>query len=367
MNKKYLFISYIVLLVGIYSCSRINKDSISKESVKSFNVIQPLQLDTVYNIKFVADVQAKRHIELRSKVSGYIRSIYVDEGQRVRKGDLLFKIHDLEYKEQLLKAQSQLMSAEAQLASKILEHRNTLSLFEDELISESEVSISKANLDAVSSAVEVAKSRVSSAELNLQYTEIRAPYDGVLNRIHYREGSLINSDEILTTLSDDKVVYTYFSVSENDYFTYFNNIELEDLEVELILPDGKVYSELGTIDAIEGIFDKETGSVSIRAKFNNSNYFLKHGATGTIIIKRLLKNALLIPQRSTFEIQDKIFAFVVDKNNIVEARPIKIIRRIGNCYAVERGIDYSSKIIYEGVKMVRSGQSISINEIPFRD
>lgn len=358
--------SFAIIAV-ILSCSSGDKKSISGSSDVSYNVIRPLRQDTVFVSKFVADIQAVRHIELRSRVNGYIESVFVDEGSRVKKDQILFKINDLEYKEELLKARSQLKSAEAQLATKQLEYDNAIKLYKEDLISGAEVSIARANLDAAKALVDVAKSRISSASLRLQFTEIRAPFSGVINRIFHREGSLINEDVKLSTLSEDERVFAYFSISERDFFSQLSKKDFIGAEVSLLLPNGVNYSEPGVVEVVEGVFDKETGSIAARAVFDNSKFYLKHGITGAILLKRKLDNALLVPQRSTFEIQDKVFVFVVGDDNIVQAQPITVLSRIGNCYVVSDGLDVDSRIFYQGVQLVRAGQKVSINEISFRD
>ncbi|MGQ0829710.1 MAG: efflux RND transporter periplasmic adaptor subunit [Bacteroidota bacterium] len=351
-----------IIRLSVYACLFITACTSDKEKndeQEKFSVINPVVTDTVYINDYVADIQSLQHVELRARIKGYIEKIYVDEGQAVKEGQILFSISRQEYEEDLSKARAMLKSAIADAKATELDLHNTKTLAEKNIVSKTEVEIAQSKLDALNAKIDEAKSSVASAELSLSYTEIRAPFNGVIDRIPNKTGSLIDEGALLTTLSDNKKVYAYFNVSEKEYlnFTSLDDSERKN-DISLILANNQIHNYEGGIEAVGGEINKNTGTITFRACFPNSDFLLKHGASGKVRIKNKIKNALLIPQKSTFEIQENIYVYVVDKNNVVRLRKILPSILLSQLYVVSSGLSANDKFVYEGIQKVKEGDKI---------
>lgn len=348
MNKISLVIS-IYSVICLTAC--ISKTEAKKEEEGKYTVTSALLMDTAFTKEYVAEIQSVQNIEIRAKVDGYLESINVDEGQHVNAGQLLFTIRPREYEAELMKAKAEAKTAE-------LEMQNTKTLADKNIVSQTELAMAEAKL-------EQAKAEQAIAELHLSYTQVKAPFDGVIDRIHFKTGSLIDNGSLLTSLSNNKEVYAYFNVSEAEYLDYKNRNSSNDKNVvSLILANGQEHKYKGTIETIEGEFDKEVGSIAFRAKFPNPDLLLKHGETGKVQLKVQLHNALIIPQEATFEIQDKIYVYAVDANNVVKSRNISIQQKMPNLYVVASGLSPNEKILLEGVQSVKEDEKIQSEFIP---
>ena len=323
-------------------------------------VTKPILIDTTYFIDYVADIHSIKNVDIRSRVKGYLDDILVDEGMPVKKGQILFRISSHEYKEELLKAKANLKNAIAEAKTAELNVQNVRILVEKNIVSNTELEMAKAKLAALDAKIEEADSQEESANLRLAYTEIRAPFDGILDRIPNKVGSLIDEGTLLTTLSDNSEVYAYFNVSEKEYLDFKSDVSGSySKSVKLILANNEEHKYLGQIETIEGEFDNATGSIAFRARFANPDKLLKHGSSGKIRLTRSVKSALIIPQKCTFEIQDKMFVYVVDNNNIVTARTVVPQLRIPHLYILASGITQNDKFIYEGIQDVREGMTVT--------
>lgn len=201
----------------------------------------------------------------------------------------------------------------------------------------------------------------------MSFSQIKAPYKGFINRIPQRIGNLIEEGAVLTTISDNRDVFAYFHLSETDYLHYISSKSKEESRfVHLILADQTHYPHIGKIEIIESEFDRSTGNIAFRARFPNPDRILKHGANGKIIVKERIENALLVPQKSTFEIQDKLYVFVVRKDSVVEQRSIQISDRVPHYFVVESGLSKDETILYEGVQSVRDGKKIAPDRIEIK-
>src|SRR6188768_356792 len=233
-----------------------------------------------------------------------------------------------------------------------LEMLNTKTLAEKNIVSKTEQSIAQAKLDE-------AKAELSLAQLHLSFTEIKAPFDGVVDRIRFKLGSLIDEGTLLTTLSDNKSMYVYFNVSESEYLDYKASKTNERNNVTLLLANGQTHKYKGTVETVEGEFDNETGNIAFRAKFPNPDLVLKHGETGKVQMNVPVRNALIIPQKATYEIQDKIYVYVLDQNNVVRSKNITIKNTLPDLYIVGSGLSENDKILLEGVQNVKEDDKIS--------
>jgi RND family efflux transporter MFP subunit len=357
--KNTLKIPAMVGLITLFAAcgAKINKE----KTIGAFPVTSPVIIDTVYNSDYVAEIHSRQNIEIRARIKGYMEKIHVDEGEKVIAGQLLFTISSQEYREELLKAQAMLKSAIADAKAAELDLQNVKTLSDKNIVSKTEFEMARSKFDALNAKTEEMRSYEASARLHLAYTEIKAPFEGVIDRIPNKTGSLIDGGTLLTTLSDNKEVYAYFNVSEKEYLAYTadkTNKE-ESNKVSLILADNSMHAYKGIIETIEGEFNQGTGSIAFRARFPNPEQVLRHGSSGKVRLKRYVKNALVIPQKATFEIQDKMYVFVVDKNNRVKMRNIVSKMRIPHLYIISSGLALSDRIIYEGIQDVTDGLKIN--------
>lgn len=306
----------------------------------------PLVKDIDITQQYVCQIHSQRHIKVCALESGYLEAIPVKEGQPVKQGDVLFRVLP-----SLYKAKLDAELAEAKLAE--LELNNTRRLNEQKVVSKNEVALFEAKL-----AKAQAKAKLAEAELN--FTIVRAPFDGIIDRLHEQQGSLVKEGEVLTTLSDNTLMWVYFNVPEARYLEYMNNQgkNSEDQKIELVLADGSTFPQAGTIGAIEAKFNNETGNIPFRADFPNPKGLLRHGQTGNVLIRRTQKGALVIPQRATFEILDKRYVYVIGDDNVVHQREITVQNELDDIFVLKGGLSVSDKIVLEGVQQVHNGEEI---------
>ncbi|MGY6274430.1 efflux RND transporter periplasmic adaptor subunit [Methylomonas sp. MgM2] len=326
--------------------------------VDSYQVISPSVKDITYNSEYVAEIQSVRYVEVRSKIKGFIEKNYVDEGQNVKKGQLLFTLNFLEYEKELQKANADYKGALADLKASEVEYSNVKRLVEKNIVSKPELDVLGAKVSALKAKVEEAQAHKEQVALHLSYAQIKAPYDGIINRIPHKMGSLIEEGDMLTSISDNREIFAYFHLSEIDYLNYISSDEKQIDAVTLKLANNEIYPYPGKIEMIESEFDRETGNIAFRARFPNPDAILKHGANGEIIIEKELKNALIIPQKSTFEIQDRVYVFVVNQDNTLSQRHIIPKMRLTDYYVVESGLLKNDKIVFEGVENAKDGTKI---------
>jgi membrane fusion protein (multidrug efflux system) len=313
-----------------------------------FLATSPLRTDTELTREYVAQIRAIQHIELRALEKGYLQAIFVDEGRRVAKGSRMFQLLPVIYQAEVLKA-----NAEADLSE--IELNNTKLLADKNVVSPNELALAKAKLNK-------AKAQVTLATAQKSMTDIRAPFDGIMGRFHVRMGSLVNEGDLLTTLSDNSTVWVYFNVSEAEYLKYKSQPDSDKAtSVKLRMANGVVFDQTGKVETIEADFNNETGNIAFRAAFPNPSGLLRHGETGKVLMTVPMKNALLIPQKATFDVLDKKFVFVIDQKNVVRSRPITIAAEMPQVYVVEKGLGENDKILVEGLRKVRDGAAIEVD------
>lgn len=308
-------------------------------------ITQPVRRPTELTREYVAQVRAIQHIEVRALERGYLQGIFVDEGQRVEKGQRMFQIMPLVYQAEVLKAE-----AEAERTQ--IELNNTKMLAEKAVVSPNELALAKANFAR-------AQAELQLAQTHKGLTEIKAPFSGIMGRFHARLGSLIDEGDLLTTLSDPSTLWVYFNVAESEYLQLRAAAEDEKtIPVKLMMANGVLFPEAGKISTIDADFDNETGTIAFRATFPNPKTLLRHGETGKVILSHNVPDALLVPQKATFDVLDKKFVFVVDEKNVVHSRPIKVSAELRNVYVVASGLDEKEKVLIDGLRKVRDGQEI---------
>ena len=300
--------------------------------------------------QYVCQIRSQRHIELRPMEMGYLEAIKVKEGQLVKEGDLMFSVRPILYQTKL-----DAENAEANLAT--LEYNYTKKLYEDKVVSLNEVMLLEAKM-----AKAKAKAQMAAAELD--FATVRAPFDGIVDRLHRQQGSLVQEREILTTLSDNSVMWVYFNVPEARYLDYMNNLRQhkDELQIELELADHSRFNQTGKIGAIEADFNNETGNIPFRADFPNPDLLLRHGQTGTVHISRVQNDALVIPQRATFEVLNKRYVYVIDEQNVAHQREIVIQNELEDIFVIKKGLTAEEKIVLEGIRQVRDGDCVEYED-----
>lgn len=318
------------------------------EAPPKFLVTSPLRKDTELTEEYVAQIRAKQHIELRALEKGYVTGIFVDEGQHLAKGTKMFQIMPLIYQAEVQKA-----LAEAEQLD--IEYRNTKLLSDKNIVSPNELALAKAKWDK-------AKAEVSLANTHKSLTGIRAPFDGIMGRFQVRLGSLVDEGDLLTTLSDNSTVWVYFNVSEAKYLAYKSQPHGDELTpVKLRMANGEVFAHPGKVETIEADFNNGTGNVAFRAAFPNEEALLRHGETGTILMTVPMNNALLIPQKATFDVLEKKYVFVVDEKNVVHSRAITVAAQLPQVFAIASGLEEKDRIIVGGLRKVKDGDFIDVD------
>ncbi|MGZ8184191.1 MAG: efflux RND transporter periplasmic adaptor subunit [Methylobacter sp.] len=356
-TSQILFISVCLITAA---CDSKKEPDTAKDT---HQVVTPLLKDATYSKEYVAEIQSVQHVEVRSKLKGFIEKIHVDEGQPVKEGQLLFTLNFLEFEKELQKANAAYKSAVADLRVAEVELKNVQRLVEKNIVSEAELDVIKAKVDALKADVEEAVASKEQVALNLSFTQIKSPYQGIINRIPNKAGSLIAEGDMLTSISDNREVFAYFNLSEIDYLNTIGTEEKDNKTVSLKLANHILYDYEGKIETIESELDHATGNIAFRARFPNPDAILKHGANAKVIVNKQLKNALLIPQKSTFEIQDKLYVFVVKPDGVLEQRNVIPKMRFPDFYAVESGLSKDDKILFEGVANVKDGSKIEAVDI----
>jgi membrane fusion protein (multidrug efflux system) len=343
--------SSLVLLASLSSlatagCHRESHASEHEEEAR-YVVTHPLRKDTELTKEFVAQIRAIQHIELRALEKGYLQGTFVDEGKHVTKGARMFQLMPLLYQAEVQKAQ-----AEADLNE--IELSNTKLLADKNVVSPNELALAKAKLAK-------AKAHVAFATAEKSLTDLRAPFDGIVGRFHVRQGSLVGEGDLLTTLSDNSTVWTYFNVSETEYLRYARKGDASETKVTLQMADGQLFDQPGKVETIEADFDSATGNLAFRAAFPNPKGILRHGETGKILMSAKLVNALVIPQKATFDVLDRKFVFVVDDKHVVHQRPVTIAAELPHVYVVDKGLDAQDVILVDGLRKVRDGVTIAVD------
>jgi membrane fusion protein, multidrug efflux system len=350
--KKTLMLMGLFTAISFTACN--HKKEEKKEEAAKLPVTTPILMDTTLTKDYITEIQSLQNIEVRARVKGYLESIKVDEGQRIESGTMMFTIRSREYEAELAKAQAKVATTE-------LEMQNVRTLAEKNIVSQTELGLAVAKLNE-------AKAEQGIAEAELTFTKIAAPFSGVVDRLKFKVGSLIDEGTLLTSLSNNREVYAYFNVSEKEYLDYkAKGKDKEKTIISLLLANGQPHKYKGIIETIEGEFDKNTGSIAFRAKFPNPDLLLKHGETGKVLLPVELRNALVIPQKATFELQDKIYVFVVDKDNVVKSRNIIVKQKLSNLYVIESGLTINEKILLEGVQTVKENDKIEAELLPAKE
>lgn len=367
----------LLLLTGITlaSCGGNNKEQAGQAGaaqVQEYKVLTLQPRSATLNTDFPASIQGQENIEIRPRIEGYLEKIYVDEGAVVKKGQPLFKINDPQYEQAVRTANAGIKTAEAQVSTAKLAVVKVTPLVQKEIVSKYELESAQYTYKSALASLASAKAALVNAQTNLSYTTVTSPVNGVVGSIPFRLGSLVNSSNTdpLTTVSSIGNVYAYFALNEkllleftkDSTGTTFSQKIAKMPKVSLLLSDGSLYREQGRIETVNGLINTATGSANIRARFPNAQGVIRSGSSTTVRIPNAVKDAILIPQSATYELQDKRFAVVVDKDGKTKTVAITVMENTpGNYYIVESGLKAGDQVALEGVATLKDGTQIKAN------
>lgn len=358
--------------VQIPSCKHEEEHHVAHKVVAT----NPEKKSVMIRHPYVCQIHSQRHIQVRALERGYLEAISIKEGQDVKAGDSLFTVIPILYQAQL-----DAKNAEARLAQ--LQYEYTKKLYDDKVVSSSELALLQAKLTR-------AQANAMEAAGQLGFTNVKASFDGIVDRLLYQQGSLVEEGDVLTTLSDNSTMWVYFNVPEARYLEFKENNELETLNLDLVLADGSTFNHPGKIGAVEADFNNENGNISLRADFPNPDRLLRHGQTGTVYINRLQKDAIVIPKKAVFDTLAKRYVYVINDQDIVHQREIYIEHDLGDEYVIRTDMTPESqahvsenhahategkapvpenkplspedKIVLEGVQQIREGEKIEYGD-----
>lgn len=319
---------------------------------------------------FPATIKGKTDIAIRPQVTGFITKVHVDEGQHVRKGQVLFTLDQVQFAAAVDQAEAAVNAARTALSAAQLTADTKRKLYDKNIISEYEWQLADSELQRAKAALAQSQAALTTARKNLAYTTVTAPSDGVVGTIPAREGSLASpsSAQPLTTVSDNSQVYAYFSLNEKDLLGLTDNgaRSLDAAiaampEVGLRLADGEMYPEQGKVATVSGVIDNTTGAASVRALFNNPTGMLRSGSTGNVVLPVRQDSVIIIPQSATYELQDRRFVYVVNDSNQVKSAPITVgAVNDGKNFVVTSGLTPGQRIATQGVgTSLRDGMTIN--------
>lgn len=367
-TQRYVIPISLTLSVILHGCGTSSDHGFGAQEAPMVPFVTADTVSATTYKEYPAALEGKVNVDIRPQVDGYLDKIYVDEGAFVTAGQPLFKINDQPYQEQLNTALANQHAAEANLARAQLELDKFEVLTKNHVVSDIQLKTAKSSYDMAKAGLEQAKASVAMAKINVGYTLIKAPVNGYIGRIPKRLGSLVGRMDVqaLTTLSDVHEVYAYFSMSEIDFIAFNNENKGNSLPeklkgllpVSLVLADGNLYPQEGRIEMVDGQFDKNTGSISLRANFPNAQGLLRSGNTGKVRVSRILKGAITIPQEATFELQDRVFVYVIGDSSKVKVTPITIDGKHENAYLVKDGVKAGDKVVTGSLHMLQDGMVV---------
>ncbi len=352
----------LALLMVLCGCNHSSKKTVDL-APEEFPVVEVFTKDINVPLEYVTSIQAFQNVELRARVEGYLEEIFVDEGKLVNNNQLLFKINDQEYQAELTRAKANIASAEAETRSAMVELERVKVLVNKNVVAKTELDLAESKVEIARSKIKIGQAEQTAAEIRLANTSIRSPFNGIIDLLPLKKGSLITEGTLLTTISNIENMYAYFTVSEVEYLEFTRHNKRTDTlfinNVELFLADETHYPYKGKLEALGSEFQEGSGAIVARAIFKNPRHILKHNATGKVRLHEIQTKAILIPQKSVLEIQDKNYVFLYDKkNNIVTMKSFVPLRRFGDYYIVSKGLNEHDLIVFEGIQNVREGMVI---------
>lgn len=367
MTKKLMTVlaTAMTAMAVLSSCGNKQQQGVMPSAV--FKTTKVAKSDVTLTEKYSATIRGRQDIEVYPQVGGTLQKLCVTEGQKVKKGQVLFVIDQVPYRAALNTTEAALKAAEAQEATAQLNYDSRKKLYDQKVVSEIDMQTAQNSLLTAKAQVAQAKAQVVNARNSLSYTTVTSPADGVIGTLPYRQGALVSSamPQPLTTVSDNNEMYVYFSMTESQFLALIRQYEsaekaIESMpEVTLQLVDGSDYELKGRVESASGVVDRSTGSVQLRAAFSNPSHILHSGSTGNIIIPVVHKDVLTVPATAAVQVQDKYNVFVVDSKGIAHSQLVDILPQSqGKTFIVTSGLKGGEEIVAEGAGMVRDGQDV---------
>ena len=363
-----LFCSALLITV-LFSCRSKDENHGGQAPPPTIPVITLTKTAATTTKDYTGTLEGKVNVEIRPQVDGYLDKVYIDEGAFVQAGQLLFKINDQPYQQQLNNVIAVMHAAEATLSNTQLEVDKVIPLVKSNVVSPIQLKTAQAAYNVAKANLEQARAAVGSAKINLAFTSIKAPVSGFIGRIPRRLGSLVgrNDQQPLTTLSDVHEIYAYFSIGESDFINFKAQYPGKTLTekikqippVSLLLADYTIYPHPGHITMVDGQFDKNTGSIMLRATFPNADGLLRAGNTGKVRIDQVHESSLMIPQASTMELQNKVFVYKLIDSNKISRVMIDIAGKSGTDYIIKGSLKPGDKIVFTGLDRLQEGMVIT--------
>lgn len=372
MNKLIRLIIPAIASVALISCGGEKQQQ--GGGVPEYPVIEVTTGDYTGYQDYPTKIEGIQNIQIRAKVSGYVDDILVDEGETVKRGQVLFQLETASLSQDAEAARSAIETAKSQVEAAQLEVEKLQPLVKKEVISEMQLATAKADLNSAKAQLKQAKSNYQSITANVGYAKIISPVNGVVGKINLREGSLVGptTTQALTTVANISRVYAYFSLNEREFLDLTKKLDGKTLTDKLVkmpavslqLANGSDYEHKGTIDASTGNIDPETGAIQLRAIFDNPNRILRNGSSGIISVPQEYKNEIAIPALSTFERQGKRLTYVINGGDSLRSRPVEVQDEVGKYFIISRGLSSGDRILAKGVGKVRSGAQIKPVIVP---
>ena len=370
--KQIRNLSLGLIALAIVSCGQKQQGGApggAAGQVKEYPVIAVTQQSTTLFKDYAAKLEGQQTVEIRSKIAGYIDKIMVDEGAFVKKGQVLFRLNANDLQAAVRSSEASVKVAEADVNSAAINLEKTKPLVEKNIISKFELESVSSTLKAKEAQLAQAKANLENAKANLQYTVITSPAEGTIGTFPYRVGSLVSSTsaEPLTTVSNTAKMYAYFSFNEKEFLTLVKGLEGKNLQekfaklpdVSLVLADNSVYEQPGRIETASGLIDQQTGSINVRATFPNTEGLLRSGGSGMVRIPQFINSAIIIPQKTTYELQGKYFVYLVGSDNKVHNTEIQIVSgNLKDSYVVTNGLKVGDQIVLQGIASLRNDTEI---------
>lgn len=355
-----------VLILSLWVTASCNRQD-GKEAEQATYTVRTLKPeDRTLTTSYAATVSGRQDVEVYAQITGKIVKVCIGEGERVKKGQALFMIDPVTYEAALETARAAVHTAEAQLSTAELDYRGKEELHREKVVSDVDLQTAKNALDEAKAVVEQRRSEMRNAANDLSYTVVRSPSDGVVGMLPYRVGALVsaNSAQPLTTVSDNAEMWVYFSMNETSLLSLmqqFGNMDRAIAAmpaVRLQLSNGTVYPLAGKIENVSGVIDRQTGSVTLKAVFPNKDGLLFSGSTGNVLLPYEYKACIVVPQASTYELQDKRFAYKVVDGKAV-ATEIKVLpQNDGKEFIVTDGLKAGDTVVSGGIASLKDGMAI---------
>ena len=360
-----VLVTAVTAMTMLSSCG--NKQQRGAMPSAVFKTTKVAKSDVTLTEKYSATIRGRQDIDVYPQVGGTLQKLCVTEGQKVKKGQVLFVIDQVPYRAALNTAEAALKAAQAQEATAQLNYDSRKKLYDQKVVSEIDMQTAQNTLLSAKAQVAQAKAQVVNARNSLSYTTVTSPADGVVGTLPYRQGALVGSSmpQPLTTVSDNNEMYVYFSMTESQFLNLIRQYESVEKAIEampeltLQLVDGSDYEIKGRVESASGVVDRATGSVQLRAAFSNPSHILHSGSTGNVIIPVTHKDVLTVPATAAVQTQDKYNVYVVDSKGIAHAQIVDILPQSqGKTFIVTSGLNGGEEIVAEGAGMVRDGQDV---------